>query len=66
MVKNCYSRLGFAPFDLGDYWNLWRLEVDTFVPTDTPIEVVTTEAIRPRMRLARDREQAYPGEGARS
>ena len=47
MVKDHYARLGFTPLEVEDHRSLWRLEVDSFVPVDTPIEVVIAEAIQP-------------------
>ena len=47
MVKDHYARLGFTPLEVEDHRSLWRLEIDSFVPVGTPIEVVIAEAIRP-------------------
>lgn len=46
MVKDHYARLGFTPIEVEEHRSLWRLEVDSFVPVDTPIEVVIAEAIQ--------------------
>jgi FkbH-like protein len=45
MVKDHYARLGFTPLEVADHRSLWRMEVDAFVPVDTPIEVVIAEAL---------------------
>ena len=47
MVKDHYARLGFTPLEVDDHRSVWRLEIDSFVPVGTPIEVVIAEAIRP-------------------
>ena len=47
MVKDHYARLGFTPTEVEDNRSVWRLDVESFVPVDTPVEIVIAEAIRP-------------------
>jgi predicted enzyme involved in methoxymalonyl-ACP biosynthesis len=47
MVKDHYGRLGFTPIEVDQDRGVWRLEVESFVPVHTPIEIVIAEATRP-------------------
>lgn len=45
MVKDHYARLGFEPLEQTEQSNRWRLDVQSYVPEQVPIEVVDTGAV---------------------
>jgi predicted enzyme involved in methoxymalonyl-ACP biosynthesis len=44
MVKDHYARLGFEPLEQAEQSSRWRLDVQSYVPEQVPIEVVETSA----------------------
>ena len=40
MVKDHYARLGFEPLEQTEQASRWRLDVQSYVPEQVPIEVV--------------------------